>query len=272
MLALHADPRAALAQRSAPPVRIGVYDGPLDLLLVLVRKEGVDLRSVPVARICDAYLAAVSALEEVDVDAAGDYLVLAATLCQLKARELLPRPPGAVEDEDEEDPKERLVRRLQEYERFRLAAEDLDQRARLDRDVFARPEEPLAPEEQVIDPGTDPLGLLRLYYGLVARRAKAPPTHAVHREPFSLARTVRWLLSRLDDGQEHVLAELFIEVTDKPRRIFTFLSALEAARLRMVDLWQTMHLGAVYLVGRVRSDAADLAALEHEDRATGEGT
>lgn len=266
MNALHADPRAAFAQRSAPPVHIGVYDGPLDLLLLLVRREGVDLRVVPIARICDAYLAAVSSLEEVDVDAAGEYLVLAATLCQLKARELLPRAPGPAEPE-EEDPKERLIRRLQDYERYRLAAEELEARARLDRDVFSRPADPVSADEQPLEAGTDALGLLRLYYGLVRRRAQAPPTHAIQREPFSLARTVRWLLSRLDDGEEHLLAELFIEVADRAGRVFTFLSVLEAARLRLVDLSQTAHLGAVRLVGRVRAAEADLAALEGDERA-----
>ena len=98
----------------APAVHIGVYDGPLDLLLFLVRREGVDVRSIPVARICDAYLAMLRDSDVVDVDDAGDYLLMAATLCQLKARDLLPRAPGPSDEEvEEEDPRERLQRRLQ---------------------------------------------------------------------------------------------------------------------------------------------------------------
>lgn len=266
MLAVDVQPRVRPQPRPAPPVHIGVYDGPLDLLLFLVRREGVDVRAIPVARICDAYLAAVRDLEEIDVDAAGEYLVLAATLCQLKARELLPRAPDApAEDEDEEDPKERLARRLLEYERFKAAAEALDARARLDRDVFAHPAEPALPHEQHVDPGCDALGLLRLFYALETRRAQAPPVHEVRREPLSLARTVRWVLGRLDDGEEHLLSELFIEVPERARRVFTFLSVLEAARLSLLDVAQTMHLGAIRLVGRVRSDEADLSALVQED-------
>ena len=93
MHALQAPALSSVARVSAPPVRIGVYDGPLELLLFLVRREGVDVRSIPVARICDAYLAHLDAADDIDVDDAGDYLVMAATLCQLKARELLPRAP-----------------------------------------------------------------------------------------------------------------------------------------------------------------------------------
>ena len=116
-----------------PLVHADPYDGPLDLLLILIRHEGVSIREIPVARICDAYLAHLRSLETaetpIDVDRAGDYLALAATLCLLKARELLPPPPGReASDEEEEDPKLALERRLIEYERFREAGESLGRR------------------------------------------------------------------------------------------------------------------------------------------------
>lgn len=264
MLALQPRLPDEVVHRSAPPVHIGAYDGPLDLLLLLVRREGVDVRSIPVARICDAYLAALKE-GDIDVDAAGDYLLLAATLCQLKARELLPRAPDAApEEEDEEDPKERLTRRLLEYERYRAAAEDLGRRARLDRDVFAHPVEPPRPDEVAIDPGVDALGLLRLYYQVETRRAAPPHEHHVAREHFSLAETARWVLGRLDDAREHTLVELFVELPTRAARVFTLLSVLELARLRFLDVSQQIHLGAVRLLSRGRAADADLSALPED--------
>lgn len=275
MHALAVSPAQDVSRRSAPAVHIPVYDGPLDLLLLLIRREGVDVRAIPVARICDAYLAALDTLldegDGIDIDAAGDYLLLAATLCQLKARELIPRPADAAgEEEEEEDPKERLARRLLEYERYRLAAEELGARERLDRDVYARPEEPPALDEQPVDPGCDALDLLRLYYEMETRRAAPPPVHEVHREPLSFATTVRWVLDRLDDGEEHLLSELFLDESllgqhQRARRVFTFLAVLEMARLRFLDVAQHLHLGAIRIVGRVRRHEADLSALPEDE-------
>lgn len=274
MRAIEASPLHDASQRSSPPVHIGVYDGPLDLLLFLIRREGVDVRAIPVARICDAYLGILDEVlnegGEFDVDAAGDYLVMAATLCQLKARELLPRAPeAAAEEEEEEDPKERLARRLLEYERYRLAAEELAAMSRLDRDVFARPNEPAAPDEVPLDPGCDSLGLLRLYYELEGRRAAPPPVHEVRREPMSLATTVRWVLTRLDDQEEHLLSDLFLDealvgASERPRRIFTFLSVLEMARLQFLDVGQSLHLGAIRIRAKKRLAEADLSALPED--------
>ncbi len=265
MLALQAPNLSSAARVAEPPVRIGVYDGPLELLLFLVRREGVDVREIPVARICDAYLAYLDGADEIDVDQAGDYLVMAATLCQLKARELLPRAPTEVEEEEEIDPREALARRLLEYERYRDAAEELGRRERLDRDVFARPAEPPAADEQHIDPGTDIFGLLRIFYDAAERAARPPHEHRVVRERFSFAETVRWILGRLPPGEEALLSEVFLEVNTRSRRIFTFLGVLEMARLQFIDIAQNIHLGAVRVIGRVRLEDADLSALPEEE-------
>lgn len=257
-----------LPRRAEPPVHIGVYDGPLDLLLYLVRKEGVALREIPVARICEAYLQHLKNLDDVDVDSAGEYLAMASTLCLLKARELLPRAPDITADEEEEDPREALERRLMEYERFRDAAEQLGKRQLLDREVFARPHEPAAPDEQPIDPGTDSWGLARVFYGLLDKRAEPPPVHKVALEPYKMADTVRHVLRVLDDGEEHTLSELFVDMPFKRARLITFLGVLESARFQLLDVWQRIHLGAVALRGRIRSDEADLSMFqghEHDD-------
>jgi segregation and condensation protein A len=255
---------APVVRTVEPPVHIGVYDGPLDLLLFLVKREGVDIRDIPCARICDAYLSYLDDVDEIDVDLAGEYLVMAATLCQLKARELLPRAAEAAAEEEEEDPKDALARRLLEYERYRAAAEELGERTRLDRDVFTRPATPPAPDEQPIDPTTDGWGLARMFYDLVRRRAAPPPVHRVEREHYTFAERVRWVLGRLDDAEEHTLSEIFVDVPGKAERIVTLLAVLEMAKLQMLDVWQRIHLGAVSLVGRVRLGEADLSALPED--------
>ncbi len=262
-------PAAPVTRRPEPPVAVPVYDGPLDLLLFLVRKEGVALREIPVARICDAYLAHLRDLDEIDVDRAGDYLAMASTLCLLKARELLPRLATIGAVEEEEDPKDALERRLLEYERFRDMAEQLGQMHLLDREVFARPEVPVSPGEQPIDPVVDSYGLASIFYELLERRAAPPPEHRVAFENYTMAERVRFVLSRLDDGAEHLLSEFWADLPSKRGRVVTFLASLEAARFQLIDIAQRIHLGAITLVGKVNSSTADLSMLadhEHDDQ------
>lgn len=254
--------------RADPPVHVGVYDGPLDLLLFLVRREGVALREIPVARICAAYLEHLHGLDDIDVDRAGEYLAMASTLCLLKARELLPRAPDAAREEEEEDPREALERRLVEYERFRDAAENLGARQILDRDVYARPVTPSAPDEQPIDPGTDAWGLASMFYGMLERRAAPAAEHRVSFEKYTMLDTVRTVLRKLDDGEEHQLAELWVEMPFRRARLITFLAVLETARFQLIDVHQRVHLGAVTLRSLGPADAADLsmfAGHEHDD-------
>ena len=104
-----------------------VFEGPLDLLLYLVRRDGVDIRTVPMAHVADAYFAYLEQMRELNLSLASDYLVMAATLTHLKSLEILPRLPTLIEEEDQEDPRETLAKQLLEYERFKLAAESLDQ-------------------------------------------------------------------------------------------------------------------------------------------------
>ena len=117
-------------------VKLQVFEGPLDLLLHLVKKNKVDIYDIPVAVIAEQYLEYIKMMRAIDINLAGEYLVMAATLMYIKSRMLLPRPP---EEEEEEDPRAELVRRLIEYQRFKVVAEELLQRELLQRDVFIRP-------------------------------------------------------------------------------------------------------------------------------------
>lgn len=257
-----------LTQGIEPPVHLDVYDGPLDLLLLLVRREGVSIREIPIARICDAYLAHLEAAgeDQINVDEAGDYLVLAATLCQLKARELLPRPQDVAIDSSEADldPREALVRRLLEYERYREAGQALGRLECLDREVFARPATAPALDEQPLDPVLDAFGLLSLFYELSERHAEPEPVHRVEREVFRFGERAREVLAFLRDSEDLLLAELFLQVGSRASRTFTFLTVLEMARLGLVDLHQRMHLGAVRVLLKRDPGEGQLAALPDE--------
>lgn len=245
-----------------PPVQTDAYEGPLDLLLLLVRREGVDIREIPIARICDSYLSYLDRMEEIDVDVAGDYLVLAATLCQLKARELLPAQQRPAAEEEEIDPREALVRRLLEYERYREAAEQLGARECVDRDVYTRPLQEVPIEEQPIDSVVDAMGLLSVYAEVMDRLGRQDRVHEVQSEQLSLIEFARFILSHLPEGEERLLAELFLQQPTRRRRIYLMLVVLELARLQVLDVRQLMHLGAIRLRGIAALREADLAALK----------
>lgn len=240
------------------------FDGPLELLLFLVRREGVDLRELRLAPITDAYLAQLELIETMNLELAGEFLVMAATLCFLKSRELLPRRPLLDETDEEELDAEAvraaLLRRLQEYERYKLASESLAARPRLDRDTFGRAPGAGIMVDQPVDPGTDAMGLLEVFYGVVQRHLTPPPVHQVRRAAYSLKQMAGWLMGRLHQGPRD-LKDLLAEVDHVSNRVVAFLATLELARLQLVDVQQDHHLGPVVLRSRVEADHTDLSAL-----------
>ena len=246
-------------------IRTETFDGPLELLLYLVRREGVDIREVRIAPITDAYLAHLQVLEILDLDIAGDFLLLAATLCFLKSRELLPRAREEDEVPDEEDPeaiREALARRLIEYQRYQEASINLGGRAWLGRDVFAPPHRPIAPEERPIDPRVGPLGLLEIFQGVLVRHAAPEPVHEVHRERYSLKEMAGWVLDQIRPGPRE-LTELLMALDYRMDRVVAFLATLELARLQYLELEQRYHLGPVTLRS-LTDDTPDLRALAGE--------
>lgn len=235
------------------------FDGPLELLLFLVRRQGVDVRQVRIAPVTDAFLAHIGLMEVLDLDVAGDFLVLAATLCLLKSRELLPRPV-AVDDADDDtvDLREQLARRLLDYERYRDAALSLSARPWLDRDTFARNAEPVRGEERPVDPGVDTLGLLEVFYAVIQRHRAPPPVHTVAMETYSLEDMASWIFDRLRAGPRE-LRDLLRGLEQRADRVVAFLATLEMARLQMLDLVQEHHLGAIVLRTAPGVDSPDLS-------------
>ena len=244
-------------------VHTDVFDGPLELLLFLVRREGVDLREVSIAPITDAFCAQVDLMEALDLDNAADFLVMAATLCWLKSRELTPRADGAVAPDDDEAShvREDLARRLLDYQRYREAADTLDERPVLGRDVFAPVPPPISEDiRRPVNPGTDALGLLQVFYDVLGRQRKPAPVHEVELEHYSIEKMAEWILQRLD-ASPRSLTDLLSELENRSDRVVAFLASLEMARLQLVALDQNDHLGPLVLSSRTSMADADLTAL-----------
>lgn len=236
-------------------VQTDVFDGPLDLLLYLVRREGVELRALPVRRIADAYLAYLDKMRDLHLGIAGEYLVMAATLIWLKSLELLPRKSVLEEDEDGEgeDPREALARRLAEYARYREAADSLHARPLVGRDTFVRDASDVQGDERPVEAGIDAFGLLDLYYQLLTQEAAPEPHYEVDTVTLSLEDACRFVLGSLAGGVGD-LSSLLSALPTRPERILTFVAVLEMVRLGWVGLTQQEHLGTIEVEGRVGSD------------------
>jgi segregation and condensation protein A len=230
-------------------VDLGLFRGPLDLLLHLIKKNEVQITDIPIATITDQYLAALEAEPELlNLDGAGEYLVMAATLMVIKSRMLLPEPADD-DEEPEEDPRAELVRQLLEYQRFREAAAALGDRPVLARDVFAHP--PEVPDAAVAAMGgtarepslADLLAALR---AVLARR-RPPPPHDVGEPERSIAECVRDILARFTVADAVAFTDLFAPEAGRREVIATFLALLELIRVRVVRAHQEERFGPITL-------------------------
>jgi len=233
---------------SAPAytVRLGAFEGPLDLLLHLVRTNELDIYNLPIAEVTDQYLAYIGMFEELSLDVAGEYLVMAASLMYMKSRLLLPRDD---EDDDEEDEAVAdLVRQLAEYQRYREAAEELRDRMLLDRDVFRRP--PTPPEGPPEEPAAlRQVELADLFEALrrVLVRAAARRPHVVAGEEYSVADAVRSMVQRLRASGSLEFTELFADGVPRGLVIATFLGLLEMIKLGVIAAEQQGRCGPIQL-------------------------
>ncbi|MBA2320409.1 MAG: segregation/condensation protein A, partial [Deltaproteobacteria bacterium] len=229
---------------------------PLDLLLYLVKRDGIDVRLLPVARIADSYLAFLDRFREMNLSLAGDWLVLAATLVHLKSLELLPRIPTILAEE--EDPRAALVARLEEYQRYKEATEALEMRPTLGRDVFARPR--IEPEDRPDGPvvaGIDAFGLLELYFDLLAREAEEEPTVKRSDGGLDFGATCSRVLAALAAGPIELGAWLR-SLASRAERVLAFVAALEMIRQGWLDVVQETHTGPIQLAARVDLGGVDL--------------
>ena len=239
----------------AVPVTLANFEGPLDLLLHLIKKHELNIYDIPIALITQQYLDAIHLLEELNLDVAGEFLVMAATLIHIKSKMLLPRPETAAgADEPDEDPRDALVRRLLEHEKFKQAAELLHEREQVRSAQWQRPDERVAeiagddyePELEV-----DLFSLLSAFQAVV-ERAKHRPTVMLPAEQMPLEVRIDQLLARLSEHEACGFEELFADVEDRRGLIVTFLALLEMIRLKLVRVFQSGSFGPIRVYKRPR--------------------
>ncbi len=238
-------------------VFLEAFEGPLDLLLYLIRKQNIDILDIPVAEITRQYMSYVELMKAVQLELAAEYLLMAAMLAEIKSRMLLPRAEGL--EAEEEDPRAELIRRLQEYERFKKAAEDLDDLPREGRN-FVVPSLP-APEARArkLLPEVE-LGELLLAMGEVLRRADLFESHQVTREVLSTRERMSQVLERLKDGAFVPFVALFTLDEGRLGVVVTFMAILELVKESLVELVQNEPFSPIHVRARVRgADAEEVA-------------
>ncbi|TVQ90467.1 MAG: segregation/condensation protein A [Chromatiaceae bacterium] len=238
-------------------VFLDAFEGPLDLLLYLIRRQNLDILDIPIASITRQYMDYVELMKDLRLELAAEYLVMAALLCEIKSRMLLPRP--ATMTDEEVDPRAELVRRLQEYERFKQAAEDLDALPRLGRDSF--------PANVAIPPGQvrrlpPPVALREVLLALqgVLARADLYTSHRVERESLSLRERMAWLLETLYGRGLVSFAELLKWGEGRAGLVVSLLAVLELIKASTLDLIQPAPFAPIHVQLRDATDAPATAA------------
>jgi segregation and condensation protein A len=225
-------------------VFLEAFEGPLDLLLYLIRKDNLDITDIPVAEITRQYVEYIGLMQEMQLELAGEYLVMSAMLAEIKSRMLLPRPAGIEEDED--DPRAELIRRLQEYERYKQAAEDIDALPRLGRDVFQA--NALAPEQKVVRlPPEVELKDLIAAFQEVMQRASMYAHHHVQMEALSVRERMSMVLSKVSTTQFTSFSELFTPEEGRMGVVVTFLAILELVKESLLELTQSEAFAQVHV-------------------------
>ncbi|MBN8715852.1 MAG: segregation/condensation protein A [Xanthomonadales bacterium] len=234
-------------------VILDAFEGPLDLLLYLIRRQNLDILDIPVSEITRQYVDYIQAMHELRFELAAEYLVMAAILAEIKSRMLLPRPPS--EEGVEEDPRADLVRRLQEYERYKKAAEDLDTLPRLERDTSVACAH--VPERAAVrlPPPVDMRELLLALHD-VLKRAELQGKHAIKRETLSVRQRMGELLERLADGAFHRFEALFSPEEGRLGVVVTFLGLLTLAKEQLLDIVQEGPLAPIYVKSLATGEGA----------------
>lgn len=245
-------------------VILEAFEGPLDLLLYLIRRQNIDILDIPIAEITRQYTDYIELMQELKLELAAEYLVMAAILAEIKSRLLLPRPP--TEEAIEDDPRAELVRRLQEYERFKQAAEDMDALPRQERDFM--PVRIDAGDHKVVRL-PPPVELRELLLALkdVLKRAELLSRHEVQRDALSVRQRMGDILSRLRDGDFHRFEQMFEPGEGRRGIVVTFMALLELAKEHLVEIVQEASLGPIYLrqAGQTSDDSALLTANDETD-------
>lgn len=237
-------------------VKLETFEGPLDLLVHLIRINEVNVYDIPISRITEQYLGYIGLMQELNLDVAGEFLVMASTLIHIKSKMLLPRPETAATDgEPEEDPREALVRRLIEHQKFKAAAELLHERETMRSAQFIRPDSRVAgASEDEYEPEleVDLFGLLTAFKG-VLERANRRPRMVLPPEQISIEDRIQQVLTRLSETEACGFEDLFSDGDgSRPFMIVTFLAILEMIRLKLIRVFQSGSFGPIRVYKRAR--------------------
>jgi len=228
-------------------VFLEAFEGPLDLLLYLIKRQNLDILEIDVSRVTEQYMQYVELMDAMQFELAAEYLLMAAMLAEIKSRMLLPRSVEA--QEDEEDPRALLIRRLQEYERFKKAAEDIDELPRVERDTWVGSAK--APDIQRVRPEPDvDMRELLLALGEVMRRADMFASHHIQREALSTRERMSEVLEKLSGQQFVPFVSLFRAEEGRLGVVVTFLAIMELIKEALVEIVQTESFGPIHVKGR----------------------
>ena len=237
----------------AYPVHLQNFEGPLDLLLHLIKTNEVSIYDIPITLVTAQYLEYIDLMQELNLDVAGEFLVMAATLIHIKSRMLLPRPDPTQED-PEEDPREALVRRLLEHQKFKAAAELLHERETLRSAQWTRPDGPIAeiagePPEPEIE--VDLFSLISAFKSVVERQKLRPKIY-LPAEQIPIEARIEQLMERLSETEACGFEDLFEDVQSRSGLVVTFLALLEMIRLKLIRVFQSGALGPIRVYKRAR--------------------
>ena len=249
-------PRDLYIPPEALEVFLEAFEGPLDLLLYLIRRQNLDILEINVAQITEQYMHYVELMDAMQFELAAEYLVMSAMLAEIKSRMLLPRQQSAVEEEA--DPRADLIRRLQEYEQFKQAAEDLDGLPRLERDVFQAAAEPPELRRSKPQPQVE-LRELLLAFGEVARRASMNVSHHVQMERLSTRERMVEILARLHTPHFVPFVSLFRVEEGRMGVVVTFLAIMELIKESLIEMVQSEPFGPIH----VKSRGQDAVEVDH---------
>jgi segregation and condensation protein A len=242
----------------APRIQLPVFEGPLDLLLYLIRRDRIDIHDIPIAPITRQYMEYLDLMRELNLDVAGDFMVMAATLIHIKARMLVPVDPTEAQGEEElEDPRDALVQRLLEFQRYKEAAGVLHQKAEIRAATWTRPDAAL-PQwdeagEEMLEAGL--FDLVSAFKELLERR-KTLLAHEIADSGQSVDERMEELMELIREGESVEFLELFASQETKADMIVTFLALLELIRIKRVKVYQRGVFGAIRVFRPVGPDAA----------------
>lgn len=262
---VHGEPLTQLPQDLyIPPdaleVFLEAFEGPLDLLLYLIRRQNIDILDIPICEITAQYMEYVALMREIRLELAAEYLVMAAMLAEIKSRMLLPRPKP---DAEEEDPRADLVRRLQEYEQFKEAAENLDALPRMNREIYQASAK--MPELKLVKPLPE-VSLQDILTALrdVLKRAEMFSHHHIEKEPLSVRERMSRVLSSLTAEHFSNFMDLFAPEEGRAGVVVTFLAIMELVKEQLIELVQTEPFGPIHVRACV-SENAQLVTVEAEN-------